>query len=520
MFRISPKLAGVAALLLFSILPALAQLPIDRGAPPPPCTVSPYYYNKKGDKPPPVYDPTEKHLMKRADTGAARMALSFQPNSVQIERGEPIVFTPKVEWPDGRLTGDLYAIYSPAGPPRHDMYLMPVAESGLPTGSGSINAVINPLNYYFHDGARPKPDPAPPIPSTIARLQDSRLDTDNMPLGKYWFTLQSAIQYPNGGGTCHKTSSIVLIEIVPPPPVPDFKIAVKAGTVSCQSIFANARIYDLKYAREEDISIRWELTPANNNLETSDNNRSASVRKGLIPETMYTFRAIGRLRTTGLERDAYDPVRYTCVVDKPAAGIVYFQFEVPDKKKADLMIVAADPESWTWGPRGKNADKYPTAHFSSFFNFYRQDVPAITDTANTDQLKVIVEKLREFPGYSLKIFGYADFQRTGTYSNDELSERRVKAALNYIRNRYQEIYGEDISSRLSYQVVTKAFGDSRAQTCEPYKWNDQRRWDRRAEMLYTPDPNVGPPDYEPAKDCPQPTRKVPPPRKGKKPRRR
>lgn len=432
-------------------------------------------------------------------------------------------------------SGSWHVIYKYAGPldaPRPDngTYLSPIDEKLLASGKEELPVWPNPENHYSFKKSPSTPERGSGTLMTVKKLSDLKLKVSGWKEGYYWFTLQNDANF--GGKTCQKTTPPVLIEISTPPPPPptvrDLSISVKASSIECKSVTAIATV-SLKNILENEVSISWEITDQNGNMVTPDytsaDKRTVTLNTNL-KTGRYTFKATASADKWNLTRSASYSTTYICAGG--GAGLVYFQFEVPDEKKRHLMIDHRDPEGWAGGdPKGDSDEKrdpYPTRQFPLFYGTTKamDPVGGRMEKNNTRRLDEIVEMLRTYPDFHLKIFGYADFQATGTYSNQRLSERRIKAVKDYLVFKYQEKYGEDITGRISGRTVTEARSDRFAQSCDGYKWTDPRRWDRRAELIYTRDPNQPNPVYPPAPGCPQPavTRKPAPRKKPVRPGRR
>ena len=505
----------------------------------------------------------------RIETGHNRYVFTFRPSDTRIQQGQKLKFSAftygreqpgpngrepeaiedlylerrgnmpgerdrRLNWDQTpyasvRQTGPWYAIYSYAGPgePTYGTYILPLREDELPADWNEADVWPNPLNRYSYRGYPPSPRTGPPARSTVKRLPSNmQFDTAGMKPGFYWFTLQSDAVFDRPHRqTCSKTTPPVLIEIVknipPPPRVTKIDVKVKAGSTDCASASATATV-SLTNVSPRDISIRWTIRDQNNREITPDyttrDGKTVAVNRDLRTGR-YTFTA-DVLYGAG-RSEASDTATTGYICPGGGAGLVYFQYEVPDTKKPGKVIDPRDPEGWAGGdPAGRTAIErapYPTGQFTLFYETTDAQQSAddsMTDN-NTRQLDEIVEMLHTYPGYLLKIFGYADFQKTSGYSNELLSERRIKAVKDYLVFKYRKEYGRDISYRISGRTVTEARGARFAQSCDPYKWTDPRRWDRRTELIFTKDPDQPNPVYPPAPGCPQPQAKAP----GKKPYR-
>lgn len=494
-------------------------------------------------------------MVDRIETGHNRYVFTFRPNAASVRQGEALVFSTftygreqpgrsghepdaiqdlhvdrygkrgeRLKWDQTpyagvRQTGPWYAIYSYAGPdkPQYGTYILPLREDQLPADWEEADVWPNPLNHYSYRGYPPSPRAGQKVRSIVKRLPSNmKFDTSGMRPGFYWFTLQSDAVFDRPyRQQCAKTTPPVLIEIVkeyiPPPPVTRIGVKVRASSIDCRSATATAMV-SLKNVSYRDISVRWTILDQNKREVrpdyTSADGRTVAVDRDLRTGR-YTFTA-DVLHGTG-HSEASDTATTAYICEGAGAGLVYFQFEVPDLKKPGKVIDPRYPESWAGGDNssratGRQSDPYPTKQFPLFYETTNAQEPVDDSMVrnNTNRLEEIVDMLYTYPDYMLKIFGYADFQKTKGYDNQALGMRRVNAVRDYLVIRYKQKYRADISHRLYGQAVLESRGDRFAQSCDQYKWTDPRRWDRRAELIFTKDRYSPRPAYPPAPGCPQP----------------
>ncbi|MDQ4123250.1 MAG: hypothetical protein M3209_17575 [Acidobacteriota bacterium] len=352
------------------------------------------------------------------------------------------------------------------------------------------------------------------------------LDTTDLPTGYYWVTLQgNAVFDGEYKGDCPKTTPPVLIHIEPRvpkieiPPVANRppKLTLnpttdcKAGRVSviakpsdpdipAQTLkIRDWKIYEGEGNDKKEIplsSFSYEFAP------NADDPQSLTINGGLQLGVKYTFEATvsdGEYKTTADQST-------TLICPNSAAGIFYFGFATPNKKDGNIL----DPEEWTTdrerlNEKPETEGKYPEAEFATFYEKIspRFKVPEIdSNNNNTVTLNRIVDAINANPGYKLYVYGYADFSKTKNYSNFELAKRRIDNAVAAIRAKLSE-KGLSFNQVIAGEPVKTNRSDCYVQTCtDRDTWSDERRHDRRVEVLYVLDTNqIKLPEYEPKPEC-------------------
>lgn len=441
--------------------------------------------------PPPRYiidatAPDGLRQISRTDTGARRFDLTFRPTDVSVIKGDQRI---KFETSGGD-GATWYAAYHYAGSaaPDKGAYILPVPSGDLPANAGEFKTFTNPTNYYKYNGGPDKPALETPFSdnSTIVKLPSTMdMSTADLQLGYYWFTLQA--EFGSGAGRCFRTTPPVVIQVVPETKY-DVDVTVKANSPECERASATATV-TTQNIRPQDVTLRWEVTGPGDRQITpmlSPDRKTATINE---KEGYYIFKVFASAPTPDGPRtdDATASVDIkNCDPPQPGVvGIVYFQFGVPyDGEETQLP----DPENWTRDrrkPRRDKNPKYPKVHKTI-------TAPVAIDN-NTGMLSKIAERMKKDDTLELYIFGFTDIERTGSYSNVELADRRIKVVLAYLE-------ANGVLMRNVKSAIIRNCSDQHA-TPHGTRWSDLRRWDRSVELFYV-DPRSGPqPDPMYINDC-------------------
>ena len=435
-----------------------------------------------------------------------------------------------LNWNEDFLTsitqsGEWYVIYQKEEdfnlPTNVERYIVPLRPEQLPTGNApvAVDARLFPQNFLYRNNEvvyRSPQDAPPPLKkSYVKKLSALEFDTDDLEIGRYWFTLQRNTTV--GGQTCPKTTPPVMIEIKRREVnyAPKVKIDIhgkecEQKTITVYASDDNNRPGDP--LNPQTITLSWTITNKltgvvvkSNRVTFTSAEYSTNISTADIPLGNYAIEVKAK---DGFAEYDVDGVFANTDLDIKCrgAGIVYFQFDEPFESTTRLIkfdpAYYTDPESWVaFNDRVKvknqcklSEGRYPGSEFPLFYSLLSLTPPPIYEDTNTRALGRIIAELKNNNEYDLFIYGYADFRNSPDY-NRSLVNRRLQVVQEYLER-------NGITRDRLKSLTVDNFSDLRAQNCNPLACDEPRRHDRRVELFYYVNLEPKPPVYPPS-PCPE-----------------
>ena len=251
----------------------------------------------------------------------------------------------------------------------------------------------------------------------------------------------------------------------------------------------------------QSLTLRWKITDEENREYTTVvspvNNPTDNTYTERV--TLQSAPTKGKFRVEVVVSDALDESsgdEGDVIPEGTGAGIVYFQFDEPyGARKYNF----GDAEDWVkyYGRTGQCSEGgNPNKEFIDFYNQSGRKIPQMVET-NSKKLRDIASILNGNQAYRLLLLGYADFRASRKYNYD-LAERRLNAVVNYLERSVP-----NIRQRIERRINSS---DDKAQSCRLGNCINERRHDRRVELIYFIGNVPDSPEYAPSK-CADPVRR-------------
>jgi hypothetical protein len=342
------------------------------------------------------------------------------------------------------------------------------------------------------------------VPSITLSFETKELD-----FGQYWVDLENSVEFQGISQPCKTVTPSIRLDIVKNElPTVDLKIApgcyiratANATDKNNMSFHAdNRQQLTLKWTVRNDkgVDIPFKVSKKSGDPNSFRYGEEIVVEEELSPGKYYISATVSDGVDEAID-SGEQTIEPSCLHTDPVrgAGIVYFNFDVPYLPRT----TDNDPDYWIVrrpqdvGKKGSN-DALPKKEYEPFYLKYlnyegKYEVP-LGVRSNSDKLKDIVKQIRDgyskFPGtFHLYVIGYTDDNEIKECHNYQLAEARIAVVKNYLIEGLKE---KDAMVNWNDVILSNIRSINRAAVRGKYRypnnWADQRKLDRRAELIFS-----------------------------------